>query len=81
MHWYLVPIDPPNSAHLYRALLHQDSMTYYRMHCYVVPIDTPTNWAHLYRALQHQDSMCRSIPPANWAHLYSALLHQNSITY
>ena len=41
MHWYLVQIDPPNQAHLYRALLHQDSMMYYRMHWYLVPIDHP----------------------------------------
>ena len=25
---------PTNQAHIYRILLHQDSMTYYRMHCY-----------------------------------------------
>ena len=31
---------PANQAHIYRALLHQGSMTYYRMHCYTVPIDT-----------------------------------------
>ena len=32
-------ITPTNWAHLYRALLHLDSMTYYRIYCYLVWID------------------------------------------
>ena len=35
---YPVPMYPPNWAHLYRALLHQDNMTYCRMQRYLVPI-------------------------------------------
>ena len=59
------------------------------MHCYLVPIDTSTNWTHLYRALLHQDSITYDrmqwylvqIDPPHSAHLYRALLHENSITY
>ena len=59
---------PPNWDHLYRALLHQDSMIYYRIHWYLVPIDLP-NWVHLYRALLNQDSMTlqnADVSSANW---------------
>ena len=38
MQMYPVPMYPPNWDHLYRALLHQDNMTYNRMHRYLVPI-------------------------------------------
>ena len=80
---------PPhaNWAHLYRALLHQDSMNYYRMHWYLVPID-PSNWAYLYWALLHQDSITywemHTYPgqmDLPLSQVYSSLLHQNSITY
>ena len=49
---------PPSWAQMYRALLHQDSITYCRMQMYPVPIDClPAKWAQLYRALLHQDSI------------------------
>ena len=42
MHCYLVPIDTPtNWTYLYRALLQQDSIMYYRMHWFLVPMDPP----------------------------------------
>ena len=54
-------MDPPaNQAKVYRALLHQDRITYRRMQTYW---DTQSRWipsanlAKLYIALLHQDSI------------------------
>ena len=60
-----------NWAHLYRALLHQDSVTYCRMQRYPVPLDPPlTNQAQLYRALlykgQYDWLQHAEVPSANW---------------
>ena len=90
-------MDPPaNQAKVYRALLHQYSITYRRMQ---TGWDTQSRWIPLlikrkvYRALLHQDSITYRrmqtywdtqsswTPPASQAKVYKALLHQDSITY
>ena len=95
----LLPIDkyrntqdrwpPTNLPQVYITLLHQNSMTYYRKHCNLVPINPlPANPTKVYRALLHQDSMILqnadilsvNVPP-NQVHLYRTLLHQDSVTY
>ena len=59
--------SPINQAQLYRALLHQDNMTYYRMHWYLMPMKRfHIRWTP---------------PPANRVLMYRALLHQDSMTY
>ena len=63
-------IDPTNQPHLYRALLHQDSMTLENADVQSAneTPNTPTNQPQVYRALLHQDSMTlqnADIPTAN----------------
>ena len=52
------PCPLTNWAQVYRALLHQDSITYRRMQTcwYTQGWWPPYNWAQVYRALLHQDS-------------------------
>ena len=82
--WLTPP--PANQAHLYRALLHQDSMTYYRMHwylkCQLPPqlIQSPaTPWQ--YYLLKNAEEPNANWPYPNRPQVYIALLHHNSITY
>ena len=44
-----------NQTQVYRALLHQDSMTL--QNADIPSVNVPPNQVHLYRALLHQDSM------------------------
>ena len=54
---YWSQTDPPaNWAQVYRALLDQDSRSYWEINTYPGR-QTPTNEAQVYRALLHQDNM------------------------
>ena len=77
--------SPTNWAQVYRALLHQTSITYWEM-----SRPPPTNRVQVYRALLHQTSRnyweMRPYPvqmdtPTDWAQVYRALLHQTSRNY
>ena len=82
------PSPPANWTQVYRALLHQYSMTW--QNADITSDNVSPNWAQLYRALLHQDSMTYWImqrylllidTPTNQAHIYRILLHQDSMTY
>ena len=81
---------PPNWAQVYRALLHQDSISYWEIVTYRGQTDPPANRGQVYKALLYQSSITygeietypeQTDPPANWAEVYRTLLHQSSITY
>ena len=60
------PTPSANQTQVYRALLHQDSMTL--QNADIPSVDVPPNQTHLYRALLHQDSMTlqnADVPNAN----------------
>ena len=82
------PGPSANWAQVYRALLHQNIITYVEIETYLGQTD-PTIWAKVYRTLWHHNSIsCWEIEtypgqtdPPNRAQVYRALLHQDSISY
>ena len=85
-----MPLPPANQAQVYRALLHQNSMTYAGSDTYIRQTDPHANWAQVYRALLHQNSTVWPIEeathtvgrwtPTNQTYSYRAQLHHICFT-
>ena len=67
---------PANQPNVYRALLHQTSITYWEMRPYPVQTDTPQSSPSV-----QSTTTSKRPSPTNPAQVYRDLLHQTSITY